>query len=175
MPRERTYLRYQVYKSQARKQAGVVTHRMQFHAGTDFSKVRFEPIDALALSAFELWENPHFCWREIAAWKSREPLSLDIAIWFEDQLCGLCFANPNKSRQRIRIVRLEGRPEAPHPLKKRIAILAMMAIDEFAQIIGSKCIEVQEPLQGAMPVYKELGFKLDLEGRLVLAVESKVS
>ena len=102
-------------------------------------------------------------------------MSLDIAIWFEDQLCGLCFANPNKSRQRIRIVRLEGRPEAPHPLKKRIAILAMMAIDEFAQIIGSKCIEVQEPLQGAMPVYKELGFKLDLEGRLVLAVESKVS
>ncbi|WP_409318411.1 hypothetical protein [Pseudomonas sp. KCJK9016] len=74
---------------------------MQFHDGTDFSKIRFEPIDAIALSAFELWENPHFCWREIAAWKSREPLSLDIAIWFEEQLCGLCFANPNKSRQRI--------------------------------------------------------------------------
>ncbi|WP_414871217.1 hypothetical protein [Pseudomonas sp. IT-347P] len=71
------------------------------------SKVRFEPIDAKALGAFELWENPHFCWREIAEWKSREPLSLDIAIWFEEQLCGLCFVNPNKSRQRIRIVRLE--------------------------------------------------------------------
>ncbi len=175
MPRERTYLRYQLYRSEARKQAGIATHRMQIHDGADFSKIRFEPIDAIALSAFDLWENPHFCWREIAAWKSREPLSLDIAIWFEEKLCGLCFANPNKSRQRIRIVRLEGQPGALHPLKKRIAVLAMMAIDEFAQIIGSKWIEVQEPLQEAMPVYTKLGFKFDLEGRLVLAVESKVS
>ena len=174
MPRERSYLRYQLYRSLARKQASIATALLQLSAGQDFSKVRFEPIDALALSAFELWENPHFCWREIAAWKSREPLSLDIAIWFEEQLCGLCFVNPNKSRQRIRIVRLEGRPGA-HPLKKRIAVLAMMAIDEFAQIIGSKCIEVQEPIQGAIPVYTKLGFKFDLEGRLVLTVESKVS
>lgn len=175
MPRERSYLRYQLYRSQARKQASIATAQLQFPAGLDLSKVRFEPIDAIALSAFELWENPHFCWREVAAWKSREPLSLDIAIWLGDQLCGLCFVNPNKSRQRIRIVRLEGRPGAPHPLKKRIAILAMVAIDEFAQIIGSNCIEIQEPLQGAIPVYTKLGFKLDLAGRLVLAVESKVS
>ncbi|WP_460063367.1 hypothetical protein [Pseudomonas sp. S2_H08] len=81
------------------------------------SKVRFEPIDAKALDAFELWDDPHFCWREIAEWKSREPLSLDIAIWFEEQLCGLCFVNPNKSRQRIRIVRLEGRSECLTRLK----------------------------------------------------------
>ncbi len=51
----------------------------------------------------------------------------------------------------------------------------MMVIDEFAQIIGSNFIEVQEPMQGAIPVYTKLGFKFDLEGRLVLAVESNVS
>ncbi|UUT14172.1 hypothetical protein NQ186_08290 [Pseudomonas zeae] len=175
MPRERTYLRYQLYRSLARKQASIATALLQLPAGQDLSTVRFEPIDAEALGAFELWENPHFCWREIAKWKSREPLSLDIAIWFEEQLCGLCFVNPNKSRQRIRIVRLEGRSGVPHPLKKRIALLSMVAIDEFAQIIGSKCIEVQEPIPGAIPVYTKLGFKFDLEGRLVLAVESKVS
>ncbi|PCM48448.1 hypothetical protein CP335_17400 [Pseudomonas fluorescens] len=175
MPRERTNLRYQLYKSQARKQASIAKALLQLPARQDLSKVRFEPIDAIALSAFELWENPLFCWREVAAWKSREPLSLDIAIWFEEQLCGLCFVNPNKSRQRIRIVRLEGRPGDSHPLKNRIGTLAMMVIDEFAQIVGSKFIEVQEPMQGAIPVYTKLGFKFDLEGRLVLAVEIKVS
>jgi hypothetical protein len=137
-----------LYKSQARKQASIATALLQLPAGQDLSKVRFEPIDAIALSAFELWENPLFCWREVAAWKSREPLSLDIAI---------------KSRQRIRIVRLEGRPGDSHPLKNRIGTLAMMVIDEFAQIIGSNFIEVQEPMQGAIPVYTKLGFKFDLE------------
>jgi hypothetical protein len=50
----------------------------------------------------------------------------------------------------------------------------MLAIDEFAQIIGSRLIEVQEPMQGAIPKYRQLAFTFDLDGRLVLAVEGKV-
>ncbi|MGP6430757.1 hypothetical protein [Pseudomonas paraglycinae] len=103
----------------------------------DLSKVRFEPIDSLALSAFECWESPHFSWEEVIGWKAREPLALDIAIWFESELCGLCFANLNKSRQRIRIVRLEGRPRETHPLKNRVAPLSVLAIEQYARIIGS--------------------------------------
>lgn len=112
---------------------------------------------------------------EVVEWKAREPLALDIAIWFEEELCGLCFVNPNNSRRRIRIVRLEGRPGEIHPLKNRIATLAMIAIDQYAQIIGSKFIEVQEPSVGAISIYQQLGFKFDSDGRLVIAVESPVS
>lgn len=111
MPRERSYLRYQLYRSLARKQASIATALLQLPAGHDLSKVRFGPIDAEALDAFELWENPHFCWREIAKWKSREPLSLDIAIWFEEQLCGLCFVNPNKSASEFESYDWRGGPE----------------------------------------------------------------
>ncbi|QUE92919.1 hypothetical protein [Pseudomonas sp. SCA2728.1_7] len=174
MPRERSYLRYQLYRSEARKATSITTKKMLFHEGADFSKVRFEAIDAQAMSAFELWDNPHFSWGDVVTWKTREPLSLDVAIWFEQELRGLCFVIPNNSRQRIRIVRLEGRPGEAHPLKNRIAALAMLAIDEFAQIIGSRLIEVQEPMQGAIPKYRQLGFTFDLDGRLVLAVEGKV-
>ncbi|WP_213937233.1 hypothetical protein [Pseudomonas sp. dw_612] len=180
MPRERTHIRYQLYKSRARNLAATSAAQLQHRlnlAGptkTDLSQVRFEAINAQALDACERWEYPHFLWDEVIGWKAKEPLSLDIAIWFDEELCGLCFANPNNSRQRIRIVRLEGRPGAAHPLKRRIATLAMMAIDRYAQILGSKYIEVQEPLEGAISVYQQLGFAFDSEGRLVIAVEGLV-
>ncbi|MDD0967491.1 MULTISPECIES: hypothetical protein [Pseudomonas] len=180
MPRERNHLRYQLYKSQARKLARLATTQLQIDlemAGPttlDLSKVRFETIDSLALSAFECWESPHFSWEEVIGWKAREPLALDIAIWFESELCGLCFANPNKSRQRIRIVRLEGRPRETHPLKNRVVPLSVLAIEQYARIIGSSLIEAQEPFQGAIPIYEQLGFGLDNEGRLVKTVGSLV-
>lgn len=181
MPRERTHLRYQLYKSRARKLATASTAELQENKERsgptvlDLSKVRFEPIDAQALSAWERWDDFHFSWHDVVGWKAKEPLALDLSIWFDKQLCGLCFANPNKSRQRIRIVRLEGRPREAHPLKKRIATLSIMVIQHYATIIGSRFIEVQEPLKGAIPIYQQHGFYFDTERRLVKAVESQVS
>ena len=181
MPRERTHLRYQLYRSRARKLASIKTTQLQ-HAlelvgptEVDLSKVRFEPINAQALSDWELWEDPHFAWSEVIGWKAREPLALDLAIWFDEELCGLCFANPNNTRSRIRIVRLEGHPAKAHPLKKRIASLSILAIEQYARIIGSRLMEVQEPLEGAISVYKKLGFYFDDECRLVKSVESLVT
>lgn len=107
--------------------------------------------------------------------KRGSPLALDLSIWFDEELCGLCFANPNNSRQRIRIGRLEGCPRGVHPLKNRIAPLAILIIEQYAQIIGSRFIEVQEPLEGAISIYQQLAFYFDAEGRLVKAVESLAS
>lgn len=180
MPRERTHLRYQLYKSEARKLARLNAVHQQHEqvrkslGSPDLSKLRFEPIDAQALKAFDQWDDPQFLWSEVVAWKAREPLALDVAIWFDDVLCGMCVANPNKSRHRIRIVRLEGCPSVIHPLKKRIAPLSMLVIEHYAQIIGSRIIEVQEPLKGAVSTYQRLGFNFDAEGRLVKSIEGIV-
>lgn len=181
MPRERTHLRYQLYKSQARRIAGASTAQLQRElerigpTAFDLSKVRFEPIDRRALNASVLWEDPHFSWNEVGGWKAREPLALDIAIWFDDELCGMCFANPNNSRLRMRIVRLEGRPKEAHPLRNRIATLALIAIEQYAQLIGCRFLEVQEPQVGAVSIYQQLGFDFDIEGRLVKTLENLVS
>lgn len=181
MPRERTHLRYQLYRSKARKLAAIHINHLQRElelAGPtvlDLSKVRFEPIDEWALKACCLWGDPHFAWSNVMGWKTREPLALDIAIWFDDQLCGLCFANPNNSRQRIRIVRLEGNRSVIHPLKNRIAPLAILVIEQYAQLIGSALIEVQQPLAGAVFIYQQLGFDFDSQGRLVKTLERLVS
>ncbi|MEX3776065.1 hypothetical protein [Pseudomonas sp. MYb118] len=178
MPRERAYLRYQLYKSQARKQAvSSVVQLLRVEtdsAAVDLSNVRFEPIDMQALTAFDQWEDPHFSWHEVIEWKAREPLALDLAIWFNSELCGLCFANPNNSRQRIRIVRLEGNPGSAHPLKGRIATLTMIVVEQYAQVIGAGLLEIQEPRAGAVSIYRQLGFEFDREGRLVKTLENLV-
>lgn len=181
MPRERTYLRYQLYKSQARKLAVIKTAQLQQElelvgpTDVDLSRVRFDAINAQAMTAWEHWEDPHFAWSDVSGWKAKEPLALDLAIWFDEELCGLCFANPNNSRRRLRIVRLEGRPGKVHPLKKRIAPLSILAVEQYARIIGSRYMEVQEPLEGAISIYRHLGFYFDAERRLVKTVGSLVS
>ncbi|MFW9082880.1 hypothetical protein ACOI9X_26980 [Pseudomonas sp. P2757] len=180
MPRERKHLRYQLYKSQSRKLAAQSVAHLQrqlklFDAQTiDLSRVRFDPINTQALDAFELWDDPYFSWNEVIGWKAREPLALDIAIWFEEELCGLCFADPNNSRRRLRIVRLEGRPGGTHPLKNRIGMLALIVIEQYAQFIGCTVLKIQEPLSGAVSVYQKLGFGFDNEGRLVKSLENQV-
>ncbi|AXI60378.1 hypothetical protein DLD99_07820 [Pseudomonas kribbensis] len=177
MPRERTYLRYQLYRSQARKYAGSTFAKLQEDleqkgiVDVDYSRVRFEAIDALALSAYEQWLDPYFSWQEVVRWKAREQMGFDLAIWFEHELCGLCFANPNQSRLRVKIVRLEGKPGNDHPLKSRIATFALTAVTHFARIVGSKQIEIQEPLPGVIPLYRQLGFEFDSEGRLVKPID----
>lgn len=98
-------------------------------------------------------------------------MCFDLAIWFDQELCGLCFANPNQSRQRVKIVRLEGNPAKNHPLKSLIASFTVTAVTHFAQIIGSRQIEIQEPVEGAIAIYQQLGFQFDLGGRLVMLLE----
>jgi len=177
MPRERTQLRYQLYRSKARKLATVTITRLHHEleqkglAYVDLSRVRFEAINPQAMNAFQHWNDPHFSWNEVAGWKTREPMCFDLAIWFDLELCGLCFANPNQSRQRVKIVRLEGSSDKFHPLKSLIASLTLTAVTHYAQIIGSKQIEIQEPVEGAIPTYQQLGFKFDIQGRLVMLVE----
>ncbi|MCU0072692.1 hypothetical protein N8H71_13895 [Pseudomonas koreensis] len=177
MPRERNNLRYQLYKSQARKYAGITFAKLQEDleqkgiVDVDHSRVRFEAIDTLALNAYEQWMDPHFSWQEVVRWKAREPLGFDLAIWFDHELCGLCFANPNQSRLRVKIVRLEGRPGNDHPLKSRIATFALTAVTHFARIVGSKQIEIQEPVPAVIPLYRQLGFEFDSEGRLVKPID----
>ncbi|MHC8291255.1 hypothetical protein ACYZUD_31500 [Pseudomonas sp. XS1P51] len=176
MPRERTHLRYQLYRSRARKLASTTVARLHHELGQagnvdfDLSKVHFEAINVQALDAFYHWEDPHFSWNEVIGWKTREPMCFDLAIWFDQQLCGLYFANPNQSRQRVKIVRLEGNSDKNHPLKSLIASLTLTAVTHYAQIIGSEQIEIQEPVKG-IATYQQLGFKFDFEGRLVMLMK----
>lgn len=111
MPRERTHLRYQLYRSRARQLAATSAAQLQDgrtgSTGIDLSHVRFEAINAQVLEACERWEDPHFLWDEVIGWKAKEPLSLDIAISTAAELS----ANQRRFLQILVEGGIEGEPD----------------------------------------------------------------
>lgn len=169
--------KWQLYASNARKKATEIAHALhaQFEAHgfldlTDYRQVRFEPIDGAALEAVLNWENHRFPWEDTARSKKKHPKAFDLALWFADRLCGLCYAEPNGSKTLIRIVLLESDPDPLHPLKGAVTTMILIAINQFAKQCNSTAIEVVEPLEEVLPHYLALGFEYKA-GKLVLQVD----
>ncbi|MGY2293655.1 N-acetyltransferase [Pseudomonas sp. SDO528_S397] len=168
-------LKYLVFQSQARKSTvEFFGSRITLGSGQalDGSLVRLDVIDRQALEAFYLWEGEvRFPWEDVPAWKVSDVKGFDLAIWYEQHLCGLCYATPRDSKITIKMVLLEGSPDKCHPLRGFIAALALSAIDAYARMIGCKYIEIQDPESGVVPLYEQLGFVFDNRRRLVISVE----
>lgn len=166
--------RYQVRRSEARAAAQELAHanaNLQAR-GIDTSQIRFDSITEAEIEASDLWgqESTLYPWESVHDWKQTDTRGFDLSIWFGQELCGLCYATPRKSRICIKIVILEGKPDKSHPLRGAVAPLALTAIESYAILIGCTEIEVQEPAVGAIPVYENLGFTFDPTGRLVLTI-----
>ncbi|WP_434155544.1 hypothetical protein [Pseudomonas sp. JZ134] len=65
---------------------------------------------------------------------------------------------------------LEGKPDGAHPLKGQVAGLALINVTRYGRMLGLSEIEIQDPDPGAIDWYKELGFELDDEQRLVISI-----
>ena len=167
--------RYQIWRSEARKAAEDMARESQNLKirGIETTQIRYEPITPIAIEAADLWgdEATLYPWHDVHQWKQADTPGFDVSLWFNHELCGLCYASPRKSKLCIKIVILEGKPERSHPLRGTVAALALTAIENYALLIGCTEIEVQEPAVGAIPIYESLGFGFDPTGRLVIAVE----
>jgi hypothetical protein len=141
-------------------------------AGLNLALVTLGPITDRALDETLTWSEAggRFPWEGVATWKARDPKAFDISIWYDAELCGLCYASPRRSAIRIKLLLLEGRPGDSHPLKGYVLGLALTAIAHYARSLGLQFIEVDAPLEGAIPMYLAVGFVFDLAGRLVIAV-----
>jgi hypothetical protein len=167
-----TELRDQITRSQVRMLIGqrVASSAELAAQGVDPGLIRFEPIDAVAVAVTDTWESSSYPWASVAQWKLKDAKGFDLAIWYGDELCGLCYATPRKSRLRIKIILLEAKPDVDHSLKGMIAPFALMAVELYARILGCRTIEIQHPEPGAVAYYKALGFDYDEAGCLVISV-----
>jgi hypothetical protein len=138
--------------------------------GIEGRGVRFEPIDRAAITAWEHWEGSTYPWEHVSGWKKSDAKGFDLAIWYNQTLCGLCYATPRQSRLTIKIILLEGKPGSGHPLKGLIAPLALMGVDLYAQMLGCREIEIQQPAANAVEYYQALGFQFAEARRLVISV-----
>lgn len=169
-------IRYQAYRSQARKLAAELLCGQPdlLRDGVDPQQVRFEPITDEALEASHMWgeEAELYPWEDVSSWKATDRKGFDLSLWYGPELCGICYATPRQSSICIKIILLEGKPDRSHPLKGEVASLALLAIDYYARMIKCTEIEVQDPEPLAIPWYQELGFDYSADGRLVIQVNA---
>jgi hypothetical protein len=140
--------------------------------GIDAKQIRYEPITHEALEHCYLWGSKAqlYPWEEIPRWKKRDRKAFDLSLWYDQELCGLCFATPRSSALCIKVILLEGKPDVTHPLKGEIAGLALIAISRYARMLKLSEIEIFEPDPGAIDWYQHLGFRFDQQRRLVIAI-----
>lgn len=166
-----TDLRNQTFKSDARKLTyeAFIKKIAPRTLGIDVAAVRFEPITAAALLKCHLWDTTAiYPWDHIPDWKRKDAKGFDLAIWYGQILCGLCYATPRRSTICLKIVLLQGDPDRSHPLRGLIAQIAILAADFYARMLGCIVIEIQEPDPNVVFYYRDLGFEFDQNNRLVM-------
>lgn len=171
-----TELRNQTLKSESRKLAHQ-TMSMDpeaLAAGVDALSLRIDPITPVAINAFHQWTGPvGYPWDAVLDWKTKDAKGLDLAFWYEEELCGLCYATPRRSTICMKIVLLQGHTGKTNTLRGWIAPMALLTTEFYARKLGCTQIEVQEPDSGAIPYYQTLGFYFDTTGRLVFPLDDQ--
>ncbi|MGF6459404.1 hypothetical protein ABIA55_004868 [Pseudomonas frederiksbergensis] len=173
---KRTELRNQTFRSNARKLAykmfvkDIAPQASKF----DESALKFDPITSAAIDACHLWEGAAiYPWDKIQDWKCKDDKGLDLAIWYEQKLCGLCYATPRRSTICVKVILLQGHPDKMHPLRGWIAPMALSVTDVYARMLGCKEIEIQDPDPNVVFYYQQLGFVFDQTGRLVIYLDGQ--
>lgn len=171
-----TELRNQIFKSDARN----LTYEAMLSdpdvrtAGINVPALRLDPITEDAINSYHMWQEViPYPWECIPDWKKKDVRGLDLAIWYEEELCGLCYATPRESTICIKIVLLQGHTANTHPLRGWIAPIALRATEFYARMLGCDEIEVQEPDPGAISYYQKLGFIFDKTNRLVISLDDQ--
>ncbi|APQ14673.1 hypothetical protein BJP27_24170 (plasmid) [Pseudomonas oryzihabitans] len=122
--------------------------------------IRLDVIDQHALTAFAGWGSTYgFPWHAVPAWKARDSKAIDVALWYDTTLCGLCYATPRKSKLCIKLILLERDPSADNPLRGKVGAFMLIPLLRYAESLKCSEIEVENPLPGALAIYSLLGFE----------------
>ncbi|BFM15608.1 hypothetical protein R50073_17910 [Maricurvus nonylphenolicus] len=130
--------------------------------------VRLTPINTVALDKYASWPNnnrvpPNGGWdwgSWVSHYRSKHPKRFEAAIWFGSILCGLLLGKMSGKNVHIRLEVLEGSTDSTHPLKGRVAYIALSAVEMYGYALGAKESRIIDPVDGAINSYKKLGYQL---------------
>lgn len=130
---------------------------------------RLTPIDREATEAWRRQWRPishrsppegGWDWPTIVEGQSNEVKAFDLAIWHNDQLCGLAIGRFTNAS--LRLDAIEGRPSNDHPLKGAILALALETAANAAQLGGRPELRLMEPAEGLIETYvSTFGFRVE--------------
>lgn len=130
--------------------------------------VKLTPINMMALEKYKLWPNnsrtpPNGGWdwdSWVAHYRRKYPKRFEAAIWFGSILCGLLLGKMSAKNVHVRLEVLEGSTDNAHPLRGRVAYIALSAVEMYGYALGAKEARIIDPVDGAINSYKKLGYEL---------------
>lgn len=130
--------------------------------------VTLTPINMMALEKYKLWPNnsripPNGGWEWdswVAHYRRKHPKRFEAAIWFGSVLCGLLLGKMSANNVHVRLEVLESSTDTAHPLKGRVAYIALSAVEMYGYALGAKEARIVDPVDGAINSYKKLGYEL---------------
>jgi hypothetical protein len=148
--------------------------------------IRLTDIDSSALDAWRsTWIRAHplgyggWDWDGLVARVCTRPSAFHVAIWSGGELCGLAIGRlskrrPSGRRHTISVHYLEGNPRRGHPLRGKVAPLAVAAAEAYGDIVGAWRIRLIDPLPGVFRTYQRLGFAIARDAHTPLYFEKRI-
>ncbi|NVL49896.1 hypothetical protein F2S72_09100 [Pseudomonas syringae pv. actinidiae] len=123
-------------------------------------------IDAEAISQYEGWLTPYdFGWERVLTWKNRPAhhKAIDVAIWYDGTLAGMCWASPKDSGEKIFVLYIERNPDDTLPTRGYVAPLGLSAVRNYGVLLELRYVVIDDPIPEAREAYLREGF-LQLAG-----------
>lgn len=121
--------------------------------------LRLTGLDEEAFGIVDRWRDrryPHWDWRSLARSETRR--RIEAAAWSSRTLCGLMLGRITSSH--VEIVRVEGSPEAAHPLKGRIVDVAIACAEAMAAELGMDEVRIDSPDLALLSFYAARGYTI---------------
>jgi hypothetical protein len=116
----------------------------------------FTSITNAALDEAEGWRFP---WRRIVGQNRPYLRRFELAVWHGGQLYALCVGRASRGNNNVTIHFLE-RFSGKNPFKGWVGQVTADAADTYAKLIERQWVKLKNPLEGAIPLYRDLGFTL---------------
>jgi hypothetical protein len=155
-------------------------------AGHTHAPLRLAECDPYTLSVWRAsWEGPHpsgwggWDWEPLLRHAWRHPAAFHLAIWSDKALCGLAVGRvSNRDRSGFRLAvfvdYIESAHDANHPLRGKIAVLAIGAADAYGRALGAHWLRLMEPLPSILHLYVGMGFGIVRDKDRVLYCERRI-
>lgn len=130
------------------------------------SLLSLREIDEEAISHYESWRTQYdFGWARILKWKMKpaHEKALDIAIWYDGTLAGMCWASPKDSVEKIFVLYIERNPDDSLLTRGFVAPLCLTAVRFYGVLLDLRFVVIDNPNPGAREAYLREGFNY-LEG-----------
>lgn len=131
--------------------------------------VRLTSIDGPALRIWKSRWQPNlpeavadWDWERLHAGYANDAYRFEMAIWSDEELCGLAIGKPSNGGTFLRVDVMQGAPIL-HPLKNLVRLFVVDTAIAYADCLDINELRLMRPLEPLWAIYGAMGF--DLAGR----------